>query len=195
MLGAAMLLTANAGLAQTTTTTTTTTTTVSHVWEDPHGWWGYHWKRNPDMSFYNCNELTMDFFGSYIAGERRIEDIFKTNIRHGTWGGGVGANYFFTRWLGIGGDVNIPANGGPFVDSINGNLIARIPIANTGLAPYIFGGGGRQTDPAWQWTGQAGTGLEFRFNPYTGIFADTRYVWADKTSDSIYFRAGLRFAF
>src|SRR3954470_1606356 len=85
MLGAAMLLTANAGLAQTTTTTTTTTTTVSHVWEDPHGWWGYHWKRNPDMSFYNCNELTMDFFGSYIAGERRIEDIFKTNIRHGTW--------------------------------------------------------------------------------------------------------------
>src|SRR5690349_9514185 len=39
------LLAASAGMAQTTTTTTTTTTT-SHVWTDPHTWWGNHWAFN-----------------------------------------------------------------------------------------------------------------------------------------------------
>jgi hypothetical protein len=66
---------------------------------------------------------------------------------------------------------------------------------NSGLAPYVFGGGGRQTDPEWQWTGHAGVGLEYRFNPVTGVFADGRYTWADRTSDSILFRAGVRFVF
>src|SRR5947209_20116581 len=118
-LAAAVLLTANAGMAQTTTTTTTTTVTT-HVWEDPNAWWGSHWSYVTDNR-YNPNELSLDFFGSYLANERRIEDIFKTNIRHGFWGGGVGANYFFTRELGIGGDINMPANGGTLVDSINGS--------------------------------------------------------------------------
>jgi hypothetical protein len=195
-LSAAVLLTGGSVLAQeTTTTTTTTTTTVSHAWTDPNEWWGSHWKCSPELSFYNANELTLDFFGSFLANQRGIEHLFETNIRKGHWGGGVGANYFFCNWIGIGGDVNMPANGGPFVDSINGSLIARMPIMNTGIAPYIFGGGGRQTDPAWQWTGHAGVGCEFRFNPYTGIFADARYTWVDKTSDLLYLRAGLRFAF
>ena len=192
-LAAAVLLTANAGKAQTTTTTTTTTVTT-HVWEDPNAWWGSHWVMVKDNR-YNCNELSLDFFGSYLANEKNIENVFKHSIRHGTWGGGVGANYFFTRELGVGVDANIPANDGNFVDSVNGSLIARFPITTTGLAPYVFGGGGRQTDPAWQWTGHAGVGLEYRFNPGTGVFADTRYTWADKTSDTILFRAGLRFLF
>jgi hypothetical protein len=187
------LLAASAGMAQTTTTTTTTTTT-SHVWNDPHTWWGSHWAYHTDDR-YTANELSLDMFGSYIAGERRIEDLFDTNIRHGVWGGGVGLNYFFTREIGIGGDINIPDDGGNFVNNINGSLIARIPIVNSGLAPYVFGGGGRQTEPVWQWTGHAGVGLEYRFNPVTGVFADGRYMWVDKTADEILFRAGVRFVF
>jgi hypothetical protein len=187
------LLAASAGMAQTTTTTTTTTTT-SHVWTDPHTWWGNHWAYNA-ADRYTANELSLDMFGSYIAGERRAEDLFKTNIRHGVWGGGVGVNYFFTREIGIGGDINIPDDGGNFVNNIDGSLIARIPIVNSGLAPYVFGGGGRQTEPVWQWTGHAGVGLEYRFNPVTGIFADGRYMWVDKTADEILFRAGVRFVF
>ena len=192
-LTAAGLMAASAAVAQ-TTTTTTTTTTVSHVWNDPHTWWGNHWAYNT-ADRYTANELSLDMVGSYLAGERRAEDLFKTNIRHGTWGGGVGANYFFTREIGIGGDINIPDDGGNFINNVNGSLIARFPIVNSGLAPYLFGGGGRQTEPVWQWTGHAGVGVEYRFNPVTGIFVDGRYVWVDKTPDELLLRAGLRFVF
>ena len=189
-----ILLSATSGLAQDATTATTTTTTTTTVnAHDPNGWWANHWNCNAER--YNADELTLDLFGSYLANQRKIEDLFHTNIRNGSWGGGVGTSFFFLRYLGIGGDINIPDNGGNFVDSINGSLIARLPICNSGFAPYVFGGGGRQTQPAWQWTGQAGVGMEYRFNPLTGIFVDTRYTWADKTSDTIYFRAGVRFVF
>jgi hypothetical protein len=187
------LLAASAAMAETVTTTTTTTTT-SHVWNDPHTWWGNHWAYNA-ADRYTANELSLDFFGSYLAGQRGIEHIFDTSIHHGVWGGGVGFNYFFTRELGASIDMNIPDDDGNFINSVNGSLIARLPIANTGLAPYVFGGGGRQTEPMWQWTGHAGVGIEYRFNPVTGVFADGRYTWADKTSDSILFRAGVRFVF
>jgi len=191
---AALLLAASAAMAQTTTTTTTETTTVSHMWTDPHAWWQNHWTAGTGDR-YTANELSLDFFGSYLAGQRKIEDIFKTNIRHGVWGGGVGVNYFFTREIGIGGDIIIPDDGGNFVNNIDGSLIARFPICNTGLAPYVYGGGGRQTEPVWQWTGHAGVGVEYRFNPVTGIFVDGRYVWVDKTPDELLLRAGLRFVF
>jgi len=186
----AVLLTASAALAQ----TTDTTTTAGHVWNDPNAWWGSHWAYTSG-SRYGGNELSLDLFGSYLANQRGIENLFKTNIRHGLWGGGVGANYFPMCNFGIGGDINIPDDRGNFVNSVSGSLIARLPIADSGLAPYIFGGGGRQTQPAWEWTGHLGVGLEYRFNPITGIFTDARYSWVDKTSDTLLLRAGLRIVF
>ena len=189
------LLAAGAGMAQTTTTTTTETTTVSHVWNDPQAWWGNHWAYNV-ADRYTDNELSLDFFGSYLAGEHKIENVFHNSIRHGFWGGGVGVNYFFLRNLGVSADMNIPDDGGGnFVNNVYGSLIARFPICNSGLAPYVFGGGGRQTQPAWEWTGHAGVGMEYRFNPVTGVFVDSRYTWVKHTSDEIMFRAGLRFVF
>lgn len=168
---------------------------AAHVWEDPNNWAASHFTYATSGALYTPQELSLDLFGTYSAGERRIEDLFETNIRHGEWGGGVGLNYFFTREIGIGGDIKIGDNRGNFVDQALGSLIARLPIANSGFAPYIFGGGGRGFDPAWEWLGHAGVGAEYRFNPATGIFIDSRYVWADKTPDRILFRAGLRLVF
>lgn len=168
--------------------------TVVHVWDDPGRWWGNHFVYERDNR-YTAQELSLDGFATFTAREGEAEDIFKTNIRHGRWGGGAGVNYFFTRELGIGGDVNIIDNGGNFIDYASGSLILRMPLDPTGLAPYIFGGGGRQTQPVWNWTAHAGVGLEYRFNPWTGIFADARYIWADKTSAAIGLRTGLRFVF
>jgi hypothetical protein len=107
----------------------------------------------------------------------------------------VGLNYFPDPYIGIGGDINMPANGGHLVDNIYGQLIGRIPIANSGVAPYIFGGGGRTTWPAWNWEGHAGVGLEYRFNPALGIFSDARYTWVKNTPDELLIRAGLRVVF
>ena len=85
--------------------------------------------------------------------------------------------------------------GGNFINSVSGSLIARWPFESAGIAPYIFGGGGRGTDIAWEWLAHAGVGVEYRWNPTTGIFVDGRYVWADKTTDQLLLRAGVRFVF
>lgn len=167
-----------------------------HVWTDPNGWWNAHFTANPEAQKYNANELSLDTFALYIAPEHHALDLFQSNLRHGgAWGGGLGLNYFFTRYLGFGADVEMPDDGGSLVDQFGGNLIGRIPIANTGLAPYLFGGGGRGVDPAWQWFAQAGLGLEYRFNPITGIFVDGRFEWPQHTDNAALFRAGFRFAF
>ena len=198
-LTAAVLLTASAGIAQETTTTTTTTTTTQevHVWNDPHQWWANHWSRST-ANLYQANELSVDMFASYISQEHKIENIFHNTVRHGFWGGGVGLNYFFDRYLGIGGDIQMFDSNGAlrnFVNNIDGSLIARFPICDSGLAPYVFGGGGRQTNPSWEWSGHAGVGAEYRFNPGMGIFTDARYMWVKHIPDEILFRAGFRFAF
>jgi len=182
ILTAAVILATSAAMAQTTETSTS------------YSLFNNHWC-NVCGDKYTSGELSLDMFGSYIAGQRGIEHLFDTNIRHGVWGGGVGLNYFFTKEIGIGGDIEIPNDGGNFVNNIDGSLIARLPIGNSGLAPYLFGGGGRQTEPVWQWTGHLGVGLEYRFTPVAGIFADARYMWVDKTPDEILFRAGLRVVF
>jgi len=169
---------------------------AAHVWEDPQVWWAGHFTYDTTAAEkFTAAELSMDAFGSYTAAERRFNKLFETNIRHGDWGGGVGLNYFFTRQIGIGADINIPDNGGNFIDQAVGSLIVRLPFESTGLSPYIFGGGGRGTDPSWEWLGHAGIGLEYRFNPATGIFLDGRYVWADKSFDRLLLRAGVRLVF
>ena len=147
-----------------------------------------------DADLYNANEFTLDLYGSYKRGHGKWNDFFDSPD-HGVWGGGVGANYFFTKYLGAGADVSMHADGGQFIDNASGNLYARFPIEPIGLAPYVFGGLGGNFDPKSEWEGHFGAGLEFRLNPHTGIFADARYVFPDDTSDYSMIRAGMRFGF
>jgi hypothetical protein len=173
----------------------TGTAKAVHMWEDPTDWMGGHFTYNIQGPRYTAQELSFDAFGSFTAAERKFSELFETNIRHGKWGGGVGLNYFVTREIGFGADINIPDNDGNFVDSVSGSLILRWPFEPSGFAPYAFGGGGRGTDPAWEWLGHAGVGVEYRWNPTTGIFVDGRYVWADQTFDRLVLRAGFRLVF
>src|SRR5438067_12287272 len=94
-----------------------------HVWEDPGAWGTTVISYGSTTPYYTANELSLDLFGSYVAAERHFTDLFDTNIRHGNWGGGVGLNYFITREIGLGGDINIGKNGGKFVDQALGSLI------------------------------------------------------------------------
>src|SRR5215212_12017001 len=93
---------------------------AAHLWEDPNTWVSGHFAYDIQTPRYTANELSFDMFGSYVAGERKFSEIFETNIRHGIWGGGVGLNYFFTREIGIGADINIPDNSGNFIDQVEG---------------------------------------------------------------------------
>ena len=149
-----------------------------------------------DSPFYRAHEFSIDGFASGSLGQQYINHISNNTLRHhARLGAGVGVNYFFLRYLGIGGDMYSENTSGPFIDSASGNLIARLPIGNTGLAPYAFGGAGHEFDQVQQTFGQAGGGLEFRVTRYLGIFADARYVFPDKTKDYGLVRAGVRVSF
>ncbi len=166
-----------------------------HVWEDPSGWTTGHFQFDREARpLFSAQEVSLDLFGSYIATEGDADEVFKTDISDGWWGGGVGVNYFLTREFGIGVDANAFEGGGKFIDQVMASAILRLPIERAGLAPYIMGGVGGGTEPDWEWLFHAGLGLEFRINPGTGIFADARYIWAEDTTDRLQFRAGLRLA-
>jgi len=170
---------------------------AAHVWDDPSGWWDNHFTYDQESPKYTAQELSMDLFGSYLNPEGKFTDLFKTNIRHGFWGGGVGLNYFLTQNFGIGTDFNISSKSEDLVDYWVGNLYARLPLGNSGFAPYIFGGGGRSMSPIWQWTYGGGVGLEYRFNPTTGIFSDARFLWGHEGTqyNELGIRVGLRVIF
>jgi hypothetical protein len=70
-----------------------------------------------------------------------------------------------------------------------------VPFETLRVAPYIFGGGGMQFEHETGWAMDAGAGVDFRVTHRFGIFADARYVWADKNPDYGLIRAGFRFAF
>lgn len=131
-------------------------------------------------------EFQIDLFGSLATRDRSGDSQL-------TGGGGVGLNYFFTPVVGIGADSYIEDWKWP--DHVDGSLILRWPFQAAGVAPYIFGGGGRQYHDIIQWTKHAGGGMEFRFNRFTGLFADARYIWPDETRDYVLMRGGLRIGF
>jgi len=146
---------------------------------------------------YLDREVSLDLFGSYLNPERKFPNLFSTNIRQGRWGGGAGLNYFFLKNVGLEGDVNLSDHPGRIVDQVVGNLVLRLPLGNTGLAPYIFGGGGRAVSPRWDWVYGGGVGLEYRFSPRFGLFADGRFLWDHRTTaeNRLVLRAGLRIVF
>ena len=151
---------------------------------------------NDQNKYYRCNELSVDAFGSGSIGEYTINHLSGNRVRENTrFGAGAGVNYFITRNIGIGGDAYSENTTGPFIDSASGNLILRLPLGQSGFAPYIYGGGGYQFDMAKKGFVQAGGGMEYRFTRHVGVFIDARGVVPRETKYYGVGRLGLRFAF
>jgi hypothetical protein len=145
---------------------------------------------------YYANELDFSLFGSGTVGEKTLRNPSVHRIeRNGKVGLGTGLSYFFHRNVGIEAYTYTESTHHNWFDNFGADLIARFPIAETGLAPYVLGGGGRQLDPLYQWYLDAGGGVEWRFSRNVGVFVDARYVWADKTKDYGLGRLGLKFGF
>ncbi len=138
------------------------------------------------------------------------------------WGGGIGVNYFFSRYIGIGLEQDIygrqsgssPVDAGYTRWATIGNLFLRYPICSWNLAPYLMIGGGANygntpqldigngqkvgTYTSGQGFGHVGGGLEYRFTENIGIFSDARYIYsgvAGLANNNLMWRYGLRFAF
>lgn len=145
---------------------------------------------------YRMSETSLDIFGT---GSIRQETINNLNgFRHRDdveLGAGVGLNHFFTRNFGLGAEAYAEDTERHFVDKASVSLIARFPIGESGFAPYVFGGGGRQFDPIELSFGQLGGGMEYRFTPKMGLFTDVRYVLTEGAKDHGLARLGVRFVF
>ena len=149
-----------------------------------------------DRSFlYHANELSLDVYGTGSVSRQTLNQFTWDRIHHdGSLGVGVGANYFLTRRFGIGADAYSESPAHSFIDSASGNLIARLPLGPSGIAPYGFGGGGYEFEADHSFL-QAGVGIEFRIVRHFSLFADARYVWGFDMADYVVGRAGLRFSF
>lgn len=170
---------------QTTTTTTTATTTTST-----------NTQFVAPSELYHAQEVSFDAFAVGTLSEQTINHLSGDRIRHnGRLGAGLGVNYFFCRYLGVDAEAYSEGVTHSFVRSASGNVILRFPILETGLAPYVFGGGGYQFGDIHQGFGQAGAGLEFRFVSHVSIFADARAVFASRSEDYGVGRAGFRVSF
>ena len=138
-------------------------------------------------------ELQLDVFASWLD-TRTHENV---SGRKDGFGGGLGVNYFFMRYLGVGADANVSsASNGLW--TFSGSLIARYPIeaGNLCLAPYILGGGGFQTDGINAGTWHVGGGLEWRATHHLGVYGEGRYTWAGAhEEDNVRVSVGVRFIF
>jgi len=126
-----------------------------------------------------------DYYGGYDHHHRHVQG-----------GGGIGGEFFFCRYIGIEAEASSERFFPNFVDDVGGNLVARLPIGNTGLAPYIFGGAGHQFNPGPATYGDAGVGLEYRFTPCIGAFIDARAMLPDHHEQGYGMgRLGVKFVF
>ena len=148
------------------------------------------------------NELQLDAFGlgDFYRG------AFDMSGRP-AWGGGLGLNYFLSRFVGIGIEQdlygrNSKGNSGPRPSNdfgytrwaTIGNLFLRYPICSWNLAPYLMIGGGANygntpqldigngqkvgTYTSGQGFGHVGGGLEYRVTETVGLFSDARYLYS-----------------
>jgi hypothetical protein len=173
-----------------TESSTTTTASGSEAVTKDNG------SQNEQPDLYRGNKLSVDAFGTASLGQYTIEHPSNQSVRQDTkFGAGAGLNYFITRYIGIGAEAYSQNTTGTFIDSASANLMLRLPLGQSGFAPYIMGGGGHQFDQTDFWFGQAGGGMEYRFCPHVGVFLDARAVWPNETKNYGVARLGLRFAF
>ncbi len=149
--------------------------------------------------YYRANELSVDAFGTAEIGQYTIDHLGGMSLRsirqNTQWGAGAGVNYFATEYLGVGAEAYSHNTTGVFIDNASGNLMLRLPLGDSGVAPYVLGGGGHQFDGGKYWFGEAGGGLEYRFCKHLGIFTDAQVIWPNETKAYGLVRAGLRLSF
>lgn len=169
------------------------------------------YKTTPEETCFADHEFQIDLFGQYTVGEGPTH---AGPMRDHGWGGGIGLNYFFLRYVGIGVDaawLDMKENAAfarhdspdtnTALHEFSGSLILRLPIDHLCLAPYAYAGGGFQVDGRQWASAHAGVGLEYRLKPHKlSVFVDGRWTYfGDRESygdlNNFSARAGVRVIF
>jgi hypothetical protein len=158
------------------------------------------------QDLFRAGEFDLDVFAAGAAGnynqttttKKGNRSVSKTSSTSVTgFGGGLGATYFVTKYIGLEADDTLASlNGnGRTYNSTQADIIVRYPFESLHLAPYALVGGGATWGNQTQGDGNVGLGLDYRFTRNVGIFADSRYLYGNNGLSETLTRAGLRFAF
>ena len=112
------------------------------------------------------------------------------------WGGGIEADYFFTRYFGLGAEGAF-LDGHDAISKATGYLIGRYPLEHGtwAWAPYAMIGGGGQFDGVNAGSFDLGGGAELRFPCKWGVFTDARWVYGGADINYALIRLGVRCSF
>lgn len=129
---------------------------------------------NAPTQKFSAGEFQAFIAGSATLPELRSLDDFEDHIA----GFSLGANYFFTRNLGLGFEArHILDDDEDFLNHMLVNGIFRLPMLSDNIAPYaIFGVGYRYQDHDVDFRAAYGLGAEWRLSPQWGLFADWRVL-------------------
>ena len=154
---------------------------------------GTNYKKNvvvEENCKFRSNEFQLDAFGL---------GAFYDGGRPG-WGGGLGANYFFAKYFGLGVEQDLfgrndNGSGGYTEWGTFGNAFLRYPICSLNLAPYaVVGGGVIYGKTKAIGGGTVGGGLEYRITDNIALFGDARWLYTEKDS-GVMARTGFKFAY
>lgn len=163
-------------------------------------------------SLYSAGEIQVDLYGTHSFADPLGPD---------DWGGGLGLNYFVTRYFGLGVEGQFYDTPGDLAGTAAVNAFFRLPVGETGLAVYAYGGGGiiyNAEDIDYDDFSDAfdrffdgddarpgddvlievhvGAGIELRCASNISVFADGRYTWTDLDDfDFASVRTGIRIRF
>ena len=168
----------------------------------------------PSEQFFGDREWNFDLFGVRADTLNEYRQDRYLGADH-AYGGGLGVNYMFTRYLGVGLE-GYALDADDVVGQLSSNLIFRYPVPNTRIAPYGYVGGGavfngsRLEDAASngaspatvrrrsdvEGLGQVGAGFEVRITPHIGLINDFSYNLVNGPDNNYgLLRSGVRFAF
>jgi len=149
---------------------------------------------NEPVEMFRDQEFQFDLF--YISTFRKPDggrDADAHRIHTGA-GGGLAFNYIFARYFGIGIENFLVSHNKNAPYHLGAYGILRCPIDAINLAPYALIGGGAGFGKHGYGYGSIGGGLEYRFTPNVGTFADARWMCGSPAKGSN-LRAGFRFSF
>jgi hypothetical protein len=157
-------------------------------------WWN---RQTEPGDLYQAYDISVEAFGLGTVNERNRDDYYGGHhYRQGQLGAGAGLEFFINRYIGIEAEGFSETTHNTFVNDAGGNLVFRWPIGQTGLAPYVFGGGGHEFYPVTDNNyADGGVGLEYRFVRWFGVFTDARFVATEHTHTYGLGRLGAKFTF
>lgn len=157
---------------------------------------------------FRAHEWNLDVFAAYGFSKSSSDRVFEDP----EWGGGLAVGYYFNHYIGVSLEGFLMDTEADATGAVSLNLVARYPMQDRCIAPYLFAGGGllfnannphfegdsddRQNVDDGLFEGHIGIGVEYRVRPNIGLFTDIRYTFVEESDTNFgLVRLGLRFVF